>query len=331
MPDTNKITLDIDDVISQWGEYYLNHGQNMSNLHMLPFETFGTMSAGTVIETEDTVLREANVRVQEVLQQYQDDFTSKGGVEFKPINILLYNMKIDVGVVPHKLIKGWTGFLTNTGNTPESYPFIQWLVQDYLLRQADQDLEMKAIYKGVYEAPTEGVAGISSKTMNGIDKQLNDLITAGDVDPFNVGNLDAMSPKDFVTALEQNFIAEIPEIYRFETQLELNMNRTYRQKFRDGMRDKYNVNYKQTDNITQFIDYENITVVGRASMMNRKRIWTTPKQNLLIGVRGFSNKNGFDVQKVDRKVKFLTDWWMGCGFVQPEIIFTTDAGSTSVS
>lgn len=331
MPDANKITLDIDEVISQWGEYYLNHGQNMENLHMLPFESFGTLTAGTLIQTEDTVLREANVRVQEVLQQYQDDFTSKGGVEFKPINILLQNVKVDVGVIPHKLINAWTGFLTDTKNTPENYPFIQWLVQDYLLKQADEDLEMKAIYKGIYEAPVEGTAGISSKTMNGIDFQLNALEDDGDITPFNIGDVDSMTDADFVTALEQNFIEEIDEKFRFNLPLELNMNRTYRMKFRRGMRAKYNINYQQTDTLTQFMDYENITVVGRASMMNKKRIWTTPKQNLLIGVRGFSNKNVFDIQKLDRKIKFLTDWWIGCGFVQPEIIYTTSEGSNSTS
>lgn len=331
MPDLNKINLDIDQVIDQWGEYYLNHGQNMENLHMLPFESFGTLTASTVIPTEDTVLREANVRVQEVLQQYQDDFTSKGGVEFKPINILLYNVKVDVGVIPHKLINAWTGFLTDTGNNPETYPFIQWLVQDYLLKQADEDLEMKAFYKGVYEAPSEGVAGISSKTMNGIDFQLNALEDDGDITPFNIGDVDSMTDKDFVTALETLFVEEIDEKYRFNLPLELNMNRTYRMKFRRGMRDKYNINYQQTDTLTQFMDYENITVVGRASMMNKKRIWTTPKQNLLTGVRGFSNKNVFDVQKLDRKIKFLTDWWIGCGFVQPEIIYTTSDRSNSTS
>lgn len=331
MADLNKIDIDIDDVIDEWGEYFLNHGQNMENLHMLPFESFGTMSAGTVIETDQTVLREANVRVEEILQQYQDDFTSKGGVTFKPISIFLYNMKIDVGIIPHKLIKAWTGFLTNSGINPEDYPFTMWLVRDYLLKQADEDLEMKAIYKAIYEAPADGIAGISSKTMNGIDFQLNELETNNEITPFNIGDVDSMTAKDFVTAFEENFAKEIPERYRYNTNLEVSMSRTYRDKFKQGMRDKYNINYLQTEQLLRVMDFENMTIVGRASMMNKKRIWTTPKQNLLIGVKGFSNKNVFDVQKLDRKVKFLTDWWMGCGFVQPEIIFTTNEGSNSVS
>jgi len=330
MPDTNKIDITIDDVVTAWGDYYLNHGQNMENLHILPFETFGTLQAGTLIQTDQTVLREANIEVQEVLQQYQDDFTSKGGTEFKPVTIPLYNVKVDVGVIPHKLIQSWLGFLANTGNDPATYPFIQWLVQDYILRQVDEDLEMKGIYKGVYQAPVEGTAGSADKVMNGIDKQLNDLETANKIEPITTGNLDSMTAKDFVTAVE-NFVKEIPERFRYNAPLEISMNRTFRDKFRQGMFDKYNVNYQATEQLTRLMFFENITVAGRASMQGKQRIWTTPKQNLLIGVRGFTYKDAFDVQKFDRKVKFLTDWWIGLGFVIPEWIYTNESGSDSVS
>lgn len=334
MQDLNKIDISIDDVVTAWGDYYLNHGQNMENLHILPFESFGTLDAGTLIQTDQTVLREANIEVQEVLQQYQDDFTSKGGVGFTPVTIPLYNVKVDVGVIPHKLIKSWLGFLANTGNDPATYPFIQWLVQDYILRQVDEDLEMKAIYKGVYAAPEEGTAGSADKVMNGIDKQLLDLEAlgagAGGFDPLTTGNLDEMSAANFVTAIEE-WVKQIPERFRYNEALPINMNRTFRDKFRQGMHDKYNVNYAATEQLTRLMFYENVTVVGRASMQNKQRIWATPKRNLLIGVRGFSNKNVFDVQKLDRKVKFLTDWWIGCGFVIPEWIFSNEAESDSVS
>jgi hypothetical protein len=320
MPD--KIDITIDDVITAYGEHYINEGQNMSNLHMLPFEEFGTQTAGTVIETEQTVLREANVEVQEVLQQYQDEFTSKGGVAFKPVMIPLYNVKVDVGVVPHKLINSWLGFLTNNAKTPESYPFIAWLIEQYILKQTNEDLELKAIYNGVYEAPVTGVAGVPEKVMNGIQKLLVDAEAANEFDFINTGAI-ATTPKDFVTQVE-NFIKSIPERYRYNYSMELNMSRTLRDKFKQGMRDKYNVQYQQVEQLLRVIDFENVTVAGRASMIAKNRIWMTPKFNLLLPVKGFSNKNGFDLQKVDRKVKLLTDWWMGAGFVQPELIFSNE-------
>lgn len=332
MPDTNKITLDIDDVVTSWGEYYLNSGQNMDNLHMLPFEEYDTQTAGTIVETDQTVLREANVEVQEILQQYQDDFTSKGGVTFEPVNIFLYNIKIDVGVIPHKLINAWTGFLTNSGNDPETYPFIAWLVEKYLLKQGKEDFELKAVYTGVHEAPVEGTAGDAEKIINGIEFLQNEGVTAGTISPISTVDLTSsgLSAKDMVTAIE-NWVKEIPEKYRYNIAMQISMSRTLRDKFRQGMRDKYNVNYMQTEQLTRLMDFENFTIEGRASMAGKGRIWTTPKWNLLFPVKGFSNKNAFDVQKVDRKVKFLTDWWQGVGFVQNQLVFMNDAEAPEVS
>lgn len=318
----NTAEITIDEVIEAYGEHYINEGQNLSNLHMLPMEEFGTQSAGTVIETDQTVLREANVEVEEILQQYQDEFTSKGGVTLKPVMIPLYNMKIDVAFIPKKLQNSWLGFLTNNDKTPENYPFIQWVVEQYLLKRSKHDIENSAIYKGVYEAAEDGVAGSASKIMNGIEKLLIDLEAAGDLDFIDTGSL-STTPATFVGQIE-DFIKAIPELYRYNYTLELNMSRALRDRFKQGMRDKYNVNYQQTSQLLQVMDFENVTIAGRASMTNKSKIWTTPKFNLLMPVKGFDNINGFDVQKVDRKVKFLTDFWMGAGFVQPELIFANE-------
>lgn len=322
MPEINVMNITIDEVIEAYGEHYVNEGQNMSNLHMLPFEEFGTQSAGTLVETDQTVLREANVRVEEVLQPYQVAVTSKGGVSFLPVNIPLYPVKVDVSVEPRKLVKSWLGFLTSNGRTPEDYPFVPWLVNDYIIRQAKEDMELKAVYKGIYQAPADGEAGPASNTMDGIEKHLKDLIAAGKVEEVVTGAIPS-SAADFVTQVE-NFIRSIPERYRYNYAMELNMSRTLRDKFKQGMRDKYNVNYQQTEQLLRVMDFENVTVVGRASMMGKNRYWMTTKENLLFPVKGFSNSNGFDLQKRGRVLDMITDWWMGVGFVQPELIFTSN-------
>jgi len=323
--DTNKITVNIDDVIESWGDYYLNSGQNTDNLHQLPFEESDTQTGGTVVETDQTVLREANVETDEVLQPFQIDFTSKGGVTILPVEIKLQNIKIDVGVTPHTLINAWTGFLTNSGNDPLTYPFIQWLTQNYLIAKAKEDFELKAIYTGVQVAPTDGTAGPATAVIDGIEKIQNNLVAANKVEPFTLGSIAGMTDEEFVTAVETSFAQAIPEKYRYNYEMELSMSRSLRDKFRRGMRTKYNVEYQQATMLNRLMDYENITVVGRASMTGKSRIWTTPKFNLLFPVKGFSNKNVFDVQKQDRKVKFLTDWWQGVGFVQPELVFMSEA------
>ena len=39
----------------------------------------------------------------------------------------------------------------------------------------------------------------------------------------------------------------------------------------------------------------------------------TPELNAVLGVKGGSNKDIVEVEKVDRQVKVYTDFWMGLG------------------
>jgi hypothetical protein len=322
MPVLDRVEITTDELVEQFGDYYINEGQNMDNLHMLPFEAFGTAEAGTVTPTDQTVLREANVRVDEVLQSYQHPFTNKGGMSVLPVSIFLHHVKIDVKILPNELKAKWIQFLTTDGLDPLEYPLVRFIIENYLINQANEDLELKGIYKGVRAEAPEGESNSATEIMDGIEFHLNKLETDGKLDWINTGSI-ASAAKDFVTQIE-DFVKAMPEKYRYNTSMQLNMNRTLRDKYKQGMRDKYNVNYQQTNTLLQVMDFENVSIVGRASMAGKNKIWTTPKDNLIIPVKGFSNKSAFDVQKVDREVKFLSDWWIGAGFIQPEIIFANE-------
>ncbi|MBC7509371.1 MAG: hypothetical protein H7320_11595 [Ferruginibacter sp.] len=315
--------ITVDQIIADFGAYYKDSGQSASNLHMLPFESMDTQDALTTVQTEETILDEANVDVTEIVQQYQDAFTPKGGVGFDPVRIPLFKMKIDQEFNPHKLQPTWLSFLTSNNTDVTTWPFIRWFIEMYLVMQAKEDIEMKGIYKGVYVAPTAGVAGDPSKIMNGIEKQINDFITAGDLAPIVVGTT-VVSDVAWVDKVEA-FVQSIPERYRYMV-MELNMNRSLRDKYKRGVRAKYNMNYAQGDvSNARVTDFENITVVGRPSMLGKNRIWCTPKPNGLFGVKGFGNISNFEIEKEKRKVAIYTEWHAGVGFIQPKLIFTSDA------
>ncbi len=317
-----RTDITVDQIVQDFGDYYLDSGQNQQNLHMLPFESFETKDAFTIVPTDDTILREGNVEVTEILQQYQDDFTPKGEVSIDPVQIPLYKMKIDQEFNPHKLQRTWLGFLTSNNTDTTTWPFVRWFIEMYLMKQNMEDMEMKAIYKGVYAPPVEGEPGEASKVMNGVDKIIDDFIAANKVTPIAIGAL-AADEADFVTQIEE-FVQTLPEKYRYMN-MELNMNRTNRDKYKRGVRAKYKANYDPKDIKNYLVaDYENITVVGRPSMAGKNRIWCTPKYNALFGVKGFENANGFQVEKAKRKVAVFTEWWAGCGFIQPKILFTSD-------
>ncbi|MFC4261934.1 hypothetical protein ACFOWM_03525 [Ferruginibacter yonginensis] len=316
-------TISVEQIIDDFGAYYQNQGQGAANLHMLPYESMDTQNAFTTVPTEDTILDEANVEVQEIVQQYQDDFTPSGGVEFEPVRIPLFKMKIDAEFNPHKLQRSWLGFLANNNTDVTTWPFIRWFIEMYLMKQSKEDLEMKAFYKGVYAAPTSGTAGDPSKVMDGVEKLLNDYIAAGALAPIVLGNINTLTDVQFVEKVEL-FVRSIPERYRYMV-MDLNMNRSLREKYRRGVRAKYNMNYKQGDvSYDKVVDYDNITIAGRPSMASKTRIWCTPKPNALFGVKGFGNIDNFEIEKEKRKIAIYTEWHAGLGFIQPKMIFTSD-------
>jgi hypothetical protein len=322
MPDVNRIQITQDELVASFGDYYLDAGQNEENLHALPFEEFGTATAGTQLQTDQTVIREATVEFDEILQPYQTEFTSKGGMKFLPVEIFLHRMKVDIKLDPNELKGKWLTFLTANGVDPLEWPLIRWTIEKYLMPKAQEDLEMKAIYRGQRVNPEEGVAGMAIETMDGIERHLAILEAAEKLDYIVTGAIPG-SAADFVTQVE-NFVKAIPENLRYNVAMEINMSRTNRDIFREGMQAKYNINYAQTDTLTKLRLYENFTVVGRASMMGKNRFWTTPKANLLIPTKGFTNVRAFDLQKFDRYVKFLSDWYVGAGFIEPKLIFASN-------
>ena len=307
-------------IIADFGSYYQNGGQGEQDLLMRPYEQFGTREALSLIPTEDTILRLSDVQVSEILQAYQDDFTPKGGVTFLPVQIPLTQLKVDQAFNPTFLQNTWLGFLSSNKTDRTTWPFVRWFIEKYLLGQLDEDLETKAIYKGSKAAIVAGAAGTAIGAMDGIRKQINAGITAGNVTPIPTGALSA-DPVTFCEQIE-DFVAAIPEKY-WSKSMTLNMSRTLARRYKKGRKKLYNENYDQESDMAQ-VDETEVRVAGRASMSGSDKIWMTLPGNYVLGVKGFSNKEGFEIEKVDRKVKLYTDFWMGTGYLQGDLLFTND-------
>lgn len=310
-----------DQVIADFGAFYQDGGQSLNDLRMRPFLPFGTLEAFSVIPTNDTILRMSDVQVGEILQAYQDTYTPKGAMVFKPLTVDMFEQKIDQAFNPTKLVKSWLAFLTSNKTDRTSWPFVRWFIEAYILKQVDEDLETKAIYTGTYAAPTSGTAGAAINAMNGIKKIINDAVTAGTISPIATGTL-STTDVTFVNQIEA-FVQAVPEKFQNET-MELNMSIKLRNRFRRGMRAKYNMAYAQMTELDKVTDFENITVAGRLSQSGSDKIWMTPKANAVAAVKGYENKNAIELEKVDRTVKLYTDWFIGVGFLLKDLVFTND-------
>ncbi len=316
-------TITPTDVISQYGSYYIDHGQNMSSLLQRPFQAFGTREAFTNVPTDETQIRYSDVQVTEILQAYQDTFTAKGSVTFKPVTINLQQVKIDQSFNPNNLVYSWLGFLTNNNTDRTTWPFIRWFIEMYLLKQVFDDLERKVIFKGDKVAPTPGTAGAAVEVMDGIKVILGDAVTAGDIVPIAVG-VPPTDAKDFCTYMEE-LCKGIAEDYWGKT-IAFNMSPTLALRYKEGRAAKYNMNYAQVSDMMRVQNFDNFSVAGRFSMQGSNNIWGTPLENAVFGTKGFANATAFELEKIDRTVKIWTDFHIGAGFLLKDLVFTNGEG-----
>lgn len=313
-------TITSSSVVADFGAYYINAGQNESNIHTVLRERFEEESDFTVVESEDTVLREVNATFGELLQPFQTQFTPKGTVTFLPKQIPLYNVKVDQSFYPDALKSQYLSFLTSENLDRTTWPFVRWFIEVYVMGAIAHDLTQN-LYAAEYAAPTPGTAGNANTSFNGLKKIINDGITAGSIVPITTGapNADA---KTWAGQIE-TFCTGIPELY-WSTAMKLIMSRSLALRYKQGRRVKYNSNYAQVDEAMAVQDFEQILVTGRGSMTGSTKIWATPKNNAILAFKGGSNRHIVEVEKVDRLVKVYTDFWIGLGFINDSLVFTNN-------
>ncbi len=318
MPDT---IINPNDVINAYGSYYEAKGQSQKDLLMRPFFPFGTREAFTNFPTDSTQVKWSDVQVGRILQPYQGTYTPKGAVEFKPVTVDLFQVKIDQKFNPNDLVNSWLGFLTNNKNDRKTWPFVRWIMEVYLIQQLMEDLEVGAVYTGVREAVVVGTAGEPEHCIDGIKKLLNDGIDSDDIDPISIG-ASAADPKDWCTQVEE-FVKQVPKKF-WKKKMTLNMSEDNALKFAEGKDLKYNTNYAKEGSLVTVKNFNNISVAGRQSMDSSDKIWMTPIENVVFPVKGFANASGFEMESEDRNVKIWTDFHFGLGFLLKDIVFTND-------
>jgi hypothetical protein len=312
--------MDVAAIVSEFGAYYINQGQNASRLVKLLYEKSETEKAFTTVITDETKWRGSEAVVSRLLQPFQKQWTPTGAASFKPIDIDAFKLKLDFEDYPDELEATWLGFLADANLDRKEWPFVRWLVETHILPRMNQDYELNEIFLGVYGAPTPGTPGAAGTAMNGIKHIRNSFIDAGRITPILTGPLET-DPMDFVDQIEE-FVDDINTRY-WNQPMELNVSQQLERRYLRGYERKYgrNLDYK---GMGTKVEGTNITLVGRPSHNGSDIIWATPAGNAVRLVKKSQNMNQVRIENVDRKVKLYTDFWTGIGFLIPEIVFTND-------
>ncbi len=320
------MSLTLSDIVTEFGAYYEDAGQNKSRILKLLTQPRELTNYCTPVKTDNQIYRLSNASFSAIVQPFQKTFTAKGGATFTANEIRVYNLKVDDEFYPDDIKASWLGFLAANNVNREEWPLVRWMIEQYYIPVIDRDMELYEYYKGVYAAPTTGIAGSTGTGIDGLQKKLQAGVDAGTINSVNIGTLATATIFDQV----ETFTDAISEVYQ-GIEMKVFMSRYWYKKY---MQDKRSQGFYQKTSDAQIdggIDFTPQSVVPLASMTGTNDIFCTPKANLLHITPSTSTKNAIRVEEVRRNISVMADWWEGLGFGIDEAVWTNIQATSSGS
>lgn len=313
-------TVDVSELVDEFGNYYIKSEQNMKGLmQKLRQKTFTPTQFQSVV-TENSVYRRSQSRLNSVVQSFQKAFTEKGALEFLPRQIDIYRMKIDIALYPDDIVESWVGFLEGLDEQDRSkWPLIRYILEMEVIPQRNQDMEKKEYYKGVFAAPTNGVAGVTGNSMNGLRKWFKNGMSSwggdGSIHDLAAGSI---TESNIFNKIEE-IVDKLDHVMEGE-QLTLGMSPFWVRKYLRDKRNEHGTDVNYDSNKLSVDFYDNCKIVGFPSMAGTDDIFVTPSFNMKHVKRTGTNKPP-KVETQKREVYLMDDWYEGLGFDLNELIF----------
>lgn len=313
-------TLTIEDIVSEYGKYYMKGGQNEKSILKLMKQPSVTPSHAKPIITENTQYRFATSHFGSKVQQFQKEFTPKGDDEFKPNIIQLRQGKVDYSFYPDDLTESWLGFLSSIDEGDRSkWPSVRYMIENAILPQIPHDMELQAYGKGEYAEPTKGVAGTAKNVLDGLVKITDDGLANSD-SPMNNVVLTKTGLENGVEFIE-SFLASILPLYLDNFKFKILADPVFVRNYQTNYRDRFNQSTVYSDNRTLKVDFHpNVELVSLPSLTGTNRMIATPTENFLY-VRRKNGINAPVIQADKREVIIMTDWWEALGFGYNELVW----------
>lgn len=324
--------ITIDDILAEYGRYYIAGGQNATRLIQRAYIAAQTESLFGSLVTDDTQYRMAKTELGRILQPFQSGWTPTGDLTVTPVVLSQFPMKVDLEMTPDQIEASWLGFLADGNLDRAQWPVVRWFIEAHILPQIQEDYELNEVYFGKFVAPVQGVAGAAGTAMDGIRTILNRGISAGRITPITLGAIpaDAAAFCEYVEAFARSFSLR----YKGRPQV-VCMNTTLAERYARGRQAKYGRDSNFTapkpivagngDLIVQIpVEFTLHTVVGLPSMGASSKIWSTPAENRKKLSKKSVNEKMVRVESAKREVAIFTDFYKGVGFPLEQAVFTND-------
>jgi hypothetical protein len=300
-------SLDITALATALGSYHREHRDELASEILLDEDFTADM------EVMDDVTDEVplpDLSLTNIVQPGVDKTfnPTANAIKFAARILKVRDCKVDLLLEPWKLEKTWLGKMKKA-NDPLDMPF-EAFIFDYINSKIKEDMRLKAIYKGVYNAAGTGPAD----TMHGYLKIVADEITATNIAPVVTG---AITSSNVVDKIELTHDA-LGEAYKNGASI-MKCSPTifawYVRKYRLDFGGNTDYAGMPKNRRRVLIDGTNCELVAEPGFGTSQRLVSSRADNFVYGVDSTSGYN-VDVQKFDRQLKVLIDFKAGVQFKQ---------------
>lgn len=268
----------------------------------------------------------ASAEVNDILQAYQCDFTPNNDVDFTAVDNTLERMKIDIVFECDQMDEFWDSWKVEWAeeNTPaDRKTFPAYIYNNHILPKLIENLDTVS-FSGIYAPPTVGTAGLTINACTGIEKKIQDAVTAGKLTPIPTGVLVANTMVNQV----ETFCDAIPRPYR-KMKGKILMSQTNADKYWRDYRAKFGTGNSNmgNDNNGLRVDNTKKMVIGVGTMDGSDGMIFIPDglAAAIYGMkRGAARLPRIEWQKFERKVKGLADFSRFYGFKFWGHVFVND-------
>lgn len=312
--------MDVTEIVTAFGAYYENSGQNQARIRGMLTQGLVTPGICTPVKTDDTIFKLAQLTIDSIVQAFQKGWTPKHATAFTPNELKLYHFKVDEDIWPDDIEATWLGFLASGLIDRKEWPLIKFLIehpeQGYIAK-INSDMELLEYGKGVYTAPTSGVAGDTGKSMNGLIYQLQAGVDDGTINSVDIEALNKSTIFDQV----ELFVDGIAEIYQ-HVQMDICMSPKWAKAYLQDKRAQGFYTIPSDKSVDLGIDFSPQQIKALPSLNGTDVIFATPKPNLIHLTKKSANKTNFKIEEYRRNVSFYADWWEGLGFGMNAAVWT---------
>jgi hypothetical protein len=315
--------FEIADLLSQYQNYYVDRGQNQTDVLRSFLRTRTMPSFAQKRYTKNDVAQLSNAFMSSVLQPFHKTTSGKGTATFIPNEIRLRKIKIDLPLTPDDIEESYLGFMASLSEGDRSkWPIVRYVWEVLVAEKAQEDYE-EADWAGEYlAAPGGGTPGSHLDIYDGIKKLVTDGLANGDNPMHELTLSDDPTSTTEVFAAVESVAKQLPQHWA-KRKVDLIMPEEMQLNY---LRDKRNTHGQvvtyTNESETVTIDFRKnwrLVSFGGMDMAGDNYIIATPTANLLHYQKTDSWR--MDMQRRDREALILADWFEGLGFGVNDLVY----------